>query len=127
MRGMIKNIRLDKHGDETTNVSLYCLRAQIIREGIEGLHHVEALMRLRGLDPEAIHVPKKNKRRFRNGGLRTAVLGVLRQEPHTTRQVAEKLDCESRGVGKCLRTLEVRGVVRREGRVWVLPKNNTGA
>lgn len=120
MRGMLRKIRLDKHSDETTNVSLYYLRAQIIREGLEGLHHVEALMRLRGLDPESIHVPQKNKRRFRNGELRRAVLNSLRQEACTARQIADKLDCQRNSVRTALRTLEARGAVRREGRVWKL-------
>ena len=31
-----------RHSDKSINVSLYYLRAQIIREGLEGLAHVDA-------------------------------------------------------------------------------------
>lgn len=109
-----------QHGDEMINSSLLYLRARTIREGLEGLEHIEAIMRIRGMDLEAVHVPKKNKRRFRNGELRRAVLDTLRQEPHTARKIAEKLDCQQQSVRECLRTLEARGVVLREGRVWFL-------
>ena len=62
---MITKLKPYRHSDETTNVSLYYLRAQVIRDGLEGLGHVNALLRLRGLDPEAVKVPRKNKRLFR--------------------------------------------------------------
>lgn len=118
MRGMVKRFKFYQHGDEMINSSLHYLRARTIRDGLEGLEHIEAIMRIRGIDPEAMHVPRKNNRRFRNGELRTAVLGLLRQEPHTASQIAETLDCHYQSVRECLRTLEARGVVQRDGRVW---------
>jgi len=47
------------------------LRAQIIRDGGEGLEHVDALLRLRRCHTE--HVPAKVPRAFRPGELRRAV------------------------------------------------------
>jgi hypothetical protein len=35
------------------------LRAQIVRDGLEGLEHVEAMPVLRGIGPAALHVPRK--------------------------------------------------------------------
>ena len=55
-------------------MSLYYLRSQIIREGLDGLEHVDALLRLRGLDPEAVHVPAKRVEAFRHGEFKRAVL-----------------------------------------------------
>ena len=54
MRGMIKQLKMNRHSDETITASLYYLRAQIIRDGADGLEHVEALMRLRGLALDAL-------------------------------------------------------------------------
>lgn len=120
MRGMIKKLTPHRHSDKTTNVSLYYLRAQIIRDGLEGLEHVDALLRLRGIDPDALRVPEKKNWTYRRGGLTVAVLGVLRQGANTAPQIAAALDHRHSSVCQCLATLEARGVVRREGRVWRL-------
>ena len=123
MRGMVKRFKFYQHGDEMINSSLHYLRARTIRDGLDGLEHIEAIMRIRGLDPEAIHVPRKNKRRFRNGELRRAVLDALREGPHTARQIADQMDAQHNSVCQCLQTLEARGVVRREGRVWTIAEH----
>lgn len=117
MLGMVKRFKFYQHGDEMINSSLHYLRARTICEGLDGLEHIEAIMRIRGLDLEAIHVPRKNKRRFRNGALRAAVMGVMREGSYTSREIADRLECQRSSVHKCLRTLEAYGVVRREGRV----------
>ena len=119
MLGMVKRFKFYQHGDEMINSSLHYLRARTIREGLDGLEHIEAIMRIRGLDLEAMHIPRKNKRRFRNGALRAAVMGVLREGSHTAREIADKLECQRNSVYGCLRTLEAHGVVRREGRAWL--------
>ena len=95
MSGMIKQLQLDRRKDDLINASPYDLRARTIRKGLNGLEHIEALMHIRGLDPEGIHVPRKNNRRFRNGALRTAVLDVLRQGLNTAGQIAYKQTCSS--------------------------------
>jgi hypothetical protein len=118
---------------ETTARTLLYLRAQIIRDGLDGLGHVEALLRPRGCEPAAFHVPPKRRRHFRNGGLRRAVLAILREGPMTAREVGRRLheryqDMEqeqaiaSAKYGLC--ALKKAVLVVNEGRVWSL--NATG-
>ncbi len=57
MLGRIKQLKMNTHSDETINIPLYYLRAQIIREGTDGLKHVKGLMKLRGLALDARPVP----------------------------------------------------------------------
>jgi hypothetical protein len=79
---------------ETTDRVLLYLRAQIIRDRLDGLDHVDALLRLRGCDPDAYRVPPKRRRHFRNGGLRRAVLAILREHgPMTARDAGARLRC----------------------------------
>lgn len=120
MRGMMKEIKPGRRSDDNINDALYHLRAKIIRERLDGLHHVEALMRLQGIDPEALHVPEKKNWPFRRGGLTVAVLGLLRQGPHTAPQIAATLDHRHSSVCQALTTLEARGVVRRDRSTWHL-------
>jgi hypothetical protein len=49
--------------DTILNV-LHYLRAEIAREGTEGAAHVDALLRLRGHDPEARPTPAKVPKAF---------------------------------------------------------------
>lgn len=120
MRGMIKKLKMERHSDKTINVSLYYLRARIIRDHLDGLEHVEALMRLRGLDLDAVKVPKIRNKRYGNGELQRAVLELLSRAPLTVQGMAHELDHPWRSITPTLRALEARGVVRREGRVWRL-------
>lgn len=100
MSGMMKKLNPWRLGDDSINDALYHLRAQIIRRGSDGLDHVEALMQMRGLDPEALHVPEKKNRTYRRGGLRVAVLTVLRQGQHTAPQIAAALDHRHTSIAK---------------------------
>src|SRR6056297_3727683 len=93
MLGMVKRFKFYQHGDEMINASLHYLRARTIRDGLDGLEHIEAIMRIRGIDCEAVHVPRKNNRQFRNGALRAAVLGLLREGPRAAQQMADSLGC----------------------------------
>jgi hypothetical protein len=43
------------------------IRAEILRDGLDGLEHVEALLRARGVDPETLYVPRKVPKRFSAG------------------------------------------------------------
>src|SRR6056297_3323428 len=119
MLGMVKRFKFYQHGDEMINSSLHYLRARTIRDGLDGLEHIKAIMWIRGLDLEAIHVPRKNKRRFRNGALCAAVMDVLRDGSYTAHGIAGRLDCQRRAVYGYLRTLEANGMLKREGRVWL--------
>ncbi len=53
------------------------VRAEIIRDGLGGLEHANALLLARGVDPEALPVPRKQPKRFRRGALRMAILRAL--------------------------------------------------
>ena len=57
MRGVMKEIKQGRRSDDNINDALYHLQAKIIRDRLDGLHHVEALMRLQGVDPEARGCP----------------------------------------------------------------------
>ena len=86
---MINKLTPYRHSDKTTNISLYYLRAQIIRDGLEGLEHVDALLKLRGLDPGAMHVPTKRVVRFRHGEFQREVLAQIRDGPKTVQEIAD--------------------------------------
>lgn len=45
--------------DKTITNALLALRAQIIRDNLDGLGHVNALLTQRGIDPAAQHVRRK--------------------------------------------------------------------
>jgi hypothetical protein len=115
--------------DETTTRVLLYLRAQIIRDGLEGLEHVETLLQLRGCDPGPYRVPSKRHRRFRNNGLRGALLAILRDGPMSARQAGDRLharyqDMErDRAIASAkygLSAMLRAGLVTREGWVWRL-------
>lgn len=76
--------------DQTIINVLRYVRAQIIRDGLDGLGHVEALLQARGdnLGP----VPRKAPpQRFRRGKLRAAICTVLREGPLTGPQIVERI------------------------------------
>lgn len=73
---------------ETIRRVLYRLRGEIIREGQDGLEHVNALLRLRGADPEAQRVPEKQLKGFGRGKLRLAIMRALQDGPRTGAQIA---------------------------------------
>ena len=83
--------------------ALYRLRAEIIRDGQDGLEQVDALLRLRGADPEGRRVPPKLARHFGRGKLRLAILMALRDGPRTGAQILaaspQSTACRSRKHG----------------------------
>jgi len=56
---MLAKLTLYRHSDKVTSLSLYDLRAQIIRDRFAGPENVDAPPKRRGLDPEAMRVPPK--------------------------------------------------------------------
>ena len=121
---------MQRLSENTIARALYYVRAEIIREGTEGLEHVEALLVQRGHDPEAYHVHKKLPRMFKGRNMcRRAVVGALRQGPATSWEVCHRIalskpemDAEAMfpSVAVCLSTLKRKGVVER-GREWPRP------
>lgn len=113
--------------DDTIISVLHFIRQEIVRDNLDGLDHVDALLRLRGADPEALVTPYKRPKVFRKGELRQMVLDPLREGPQTGSEIARKVQVRKqvltyeqayRRVYICLNTLKRRGLVRHEGRVW---------
>ena len=112
-----------------TNALLH-LRAQIVREGQDGLQHVEALLRMRGIDPEAQHIPRKQPAdKFRQAELKRLVLDALRSGPQTGKGIAAHIVAQRPHIAPrdaykrvyiALARMKASGVVEREGRLWGL-------
>lgn len=122
-------LRFDRYAEETITTSLIYLRAQIIRKGEPGQEHVDALLRLRGVDLDGLYVPEKRKRTFAKGELTRAVLTALRNGPKATPELYDAIQplapdlprrLVSTRVRACLNRMEGRGHVAREGQVWRL-------
>lgn len=113
--------------DRTIDNALLALRKQIIREKLEGLEHVEALLAIRGVAMPRV-MPAKAANTARRCAMRLMVLGALRDGPMTRKQIVahiaplrpdvppERLYWR---VDAALAKLHYAGKVRREGRVWV--------
>jgi predicted Rossmann fold nucleotide-binding protein DprA/Smf involved in DNA uptake len=101
---------------------LYHLRADAIREGAPGLEHVNALLILRGHDPEANGIPAKRPKTFPRGELRRRVLDALRGGPKTTAEIADGIvtDRAVKRVRECLVRMEKAGMVRQDEKNWIL-------
>jgi hypothetical protein len=116
--------------DKTITSALLNLRAKIIREGMGGRDHVEALSRARGMAPDAIRIkPKIPDNSFGRAQLKRLILEAQRSGPMTGRapatyvaEHAPQITPEAAykrvyiGLARMLRC----GTVRREGRVWGL-------
>ena len=78
---------------ERSIIGVLChMRSEIIREKLEGLDHVEALMRLRGFDPASQHVRHKQRQnRFRQSQIKRAVIAALKDGPLTGRDMAARI------------------------------------
>ena len=106
---------------------------QVRREciyGADGVEHVDALLRLRGVDPDSLYVPRKMpSNRFSNRELKRMVLNALKERPRTSRQIGEYIyalhphidleACVSRARGALYRIRRQSLVVREKG-VWRL-------
>jgi len=108
--------------------ALLALRKQVIREGLDGLGHVEALLTLRGVHMPAV-MPARRSDVARRGHTALWLMQALRQEPQTTTQLGRALliakpDLTHRAARnrayQGLLKLQARGVVVKEGGVWRL-------
>ena len=113
--------------DKSIDGALLALRKQIIRGQGDGLDHVEALLRLRGVDMP--YVCPKRVNVARRGEAQRIALDALRDGPKTLREVAAYMAERRPGVspeaalpraGLALNKLRKAGAVRRDGRVWSL-------
>ncbi|WP_104019491.1 hypothetical protein [Roseovarius nitratireducens] len=113
--------------DRTIDNALLALRKQIIRDDLGGMDHVEALLQMRGVDAPRV-MPPKRKDVARRGHMTALVLRALGEGGKTLREVVSYV-CQNRPelpytasykrTGQALANLKKRGLVRREGRVWL--------
>jgi hypothetical protein len=113
--------------DETVISTLHYLRSVIVREGQDGLEHVDALLRLRGVDPDSLPMPAKRPKHFARGKLRIAVMEALRDGPMTGADIARRVQGNGldyalayKRVYQCLNHMQGAGLVRSDGGKWRL-------
>lgn len=103
------------------------VRQEIIRDDLDGLEHVEALLRLRGVDPETLDTPHKWPKAFAQNELRRAIRRVLADGPKTSPEIARAIADEREGlsydrvrrsVNDALYKMKLAGLLAHEGRVW---------
>lgn len=127
-------MRFDRYSDETINTSLIYLRAKIIRDGLGGLEHVEALLRARGVCPP--RVPPKRVVTFGRNEVARLALDALREGPLGVGQIVRMVHAKApnlprravyKRVKKTFKRLERDGAVVRDGRLCRLtqPAANT--
>ncbi|KIT16732.1 hypothetical protein [Jannaschia aquimarina] len=115
--------------EETVISVLHYMRQEAVREGAGGLDHIDALLRLRGCDPEALNMPRKVPKTFQRSELRRLVLTILRHGPMTGAQITKSvvLRCPGltyrhayKSVYVALSGMKARGMVSHEERVWLV-------
>ena len=114
--------------DKTITSALLTLRKQIIREQLDGLEHVNALLSSRGV--RLTKVPRKTPHdRQQQRGVSLMVRTALQSGPQTTCEIGDAIMAARPGldrksamvrVYRAIYKLRDRGMVRREGRVWGL-------
>jgi hypothetical protein len=111
--------------DKTIDTTLLYLRRSIIRDGKEGLAHVEALLLLRGINPSEHHVPRKFAQRRDTSRIALEALkdGPKRGED-VSRYAVTVTDLtyeKARGrMYQALHNLRRRGLVVKDGKWWDL-------
>ena len=121
------SIRLGRVSEDTIRNALLYIRAEIVRDNLDGLEHVDALLQMRGHEP--CHVPRRTDRRFKRGELARLILEALRDGPMTGRQIAERVASQRVGLTVAdaykrvyvgLAKMQAHGHVRHEGRMWLV-------
>lgn len=115
--------------DRTINSALLALRKQIIRGDGQGLDKVEALLEMRGVPMPRV-MPARRADASRHGLMSIIVLDALRDSPKALRDIVahvaarrpelEYLAAYTRTT-QVLAKLKLKGLVRREGTVWLAP------
>lgn len=124
---MTEKIRLGRVTEATIRNALLYIRAECIRDGAPGIDHVDALLRLRGHDPDNFAFAKKAPKAFRRGDLQFAILTALRDGPRTGAAIAAQVkgDLDQKAAYKrvyiALHRMKAKGMVKHEGRLWLAP------
>ncbi len=113
--------------EETLLAALHFMRCQIVRDQAEGLEHINALLRLRGVDPDSLPMPQKFPKTFKRGHLSQAILRELRDGPLRGSELARRLqgnlayEDAYRKVYAALHRLKRVGIVNNCRSQWALP------
>ena len=122
------SICLGRVSEDTIRNALLYIRAERVRDNLDGLEHVDALLQMRGHEP--CHVPRRTDRRFKRGELARLILEALRDGPMTGRQIAEHVVIRRDGLAAseayrrvyfALHKMQERGNVRHDGQLWLAP------
>jgi hypothetical protein len=112
--------------EETLVAALHFMRCQIVRDKAEGLEHIDALLRLRGVDPDSLPLPQKFPKTFKRGHLSQAILRELRDGPLRGSELARRLqgnlayEDAYRKVYAALHRLKESGLIGKRSRDWYL-------
>lgn len=112
--------------EDTIINTLHYMRAVTVRKGAEGLEHIDALLRLRGVDPESLPVPQKFPKTFKRGQLTQAILRELRDGPLRGSELARRLqgnlayEDAYKKVYAALHRLKETALVRHDSCMWKL-------
>ncbi len=114
--------------DKTIGSALLNLRRQIVRGGLDGLPHVEALLVVRGINPSCHRIaPPRAPNMFPRRELRRLITEGLRDGPMRGRDVAAYVSGREpsatyaqaiRRVYQALAHMQTAGMVVRDGKVW---------
>ncbi|WP_372603053.1 hypothetical protein [Actibacterium sp.] len=116
--------------EETVVSVLRYVREEILRDGLDGIEHVEALLEARGVAPDSLPVAAKTPKAFKRGELRRMVMDALRDGPQTGAEIAKAVHAQMQDltyqqvykrVYVCLWQMKGRGVVVLGGGVWLAP------
>lgn len=112
--------------DESLVSALHFMRCRIMREGEDGLEHVDALLKQLGTDPDSLPMPQKRVKHFARGELQRHILEVVRDGPLTGRQISERVgfklppEAAYKRTYLALNAMKAKGMLRHEGRLWGL-------
>jgi len=108
--------------------ALLHIRSECFRDGKAGIEHVDALLRLRGFDPDDHRPTKRKPVYFKRRELTRTVLALLKDRPRTSREISQII-AQRTGqdwnkvrdyVSPCLSRAKKRGLVVSEKTVWSL-------
>jgi hypothetical protein len=116
--------------NKTITNALIALRKQMIRDNLDGLAHVDALLAARGVDPATVRFGQRRKPdHARQGIMRLMVKQALRGGPRLARDIATEIAAQRPEItreaaqmrtAKALDGMRLAGMVKREGRLWGL-------
>lgn len=116
--------------DKTITNALIALRKKIIRNSLDGLVHVDALLVARGIDPAKQRIgPKRKPDQARQGLMRLMVIEALQGGPKRYAEISALVamkrpeighDATHKRTGHALDRMQKAGLVKRDGRLWGL-------